>query len=57
MKTHVKYVMSVMTKMNIRKLGSGVTMKIVVGGSTIGMLAFDGCPVLEKSSFTSSIDY
>ena len=57
MKTRVKFVASVMTTMNIRKLGSDVTMKSVVGGSTIGVLAFEGSPALEKSSFASSVDY
>ena len=57
MKTRVKFVVSVMTTMNIRKLGSDVTMKSVVGGSTIGVLAFEESPALEKSSSASSVDY
>ena len=35
----------------------GVIMKTVVGGSTNGVLAFDGSLALEKSSFASSVDY
>ena len=57
MKTHVKFVASVITAINIRKLGSDVTMESVVGGSTIGVLAFKESPALEKSSFASSVDY
>ena len=55
--TRVKFVASVMTTMNIRKLGSDVTMKSVIGGSTIGVLAFEKSPALAKSSFVSSVDY
>ena len=58
MKIRVKFVASVMTTMNTKKLGSDVIMKTVVAdGTTIGVLAFDGSPALKKSSFASSVDY
>ena len=57
MKIRVKFVASVMTTMNTKKLGSDVIMKTVVDGTTIGVLALEGSPALKKSSFASSVDY
>ena len=59
MKIRVKFVASVMTTMNTKKLGLDVIMKTVVDGTTIGVLAFNGSPalIIKKSSFASSVDY
>ena len=54
MKIRVKFVASVMTTMNTKKLGLDVIMKTVVDGTTIGVLAFDGKRVHLQVLLTTS---